>query len=288
MRKTLTVAGVVAIVAVLAVRFPTRAPAPSEEPAIEVPQSAPAVPVDETRASQSSPPRAPSARVERATEPAAPEVVDSPLAAAGAAPPVGDVPRAVGDVPVGVPDGARRFMFDCGNGVIFAVRVVQGEAALFSQQALGAEVIWLPQVDDSGTRYAGNGVSFSRQGGLATFEIRERTFADCTSHAGAAQTAEGLRRRATFRAHGNGPRWVLAISPDGIDLSGDGGSAQFPYRAPAVAGTRTTYRSFVGTQELVVVIDRAACNDTQSGEAFASMVTVTFENRTLYGCGPAP
>ena len=282
MLKTITVAGVVAIAAVLAAQLLTREPAPSEEPAIELPtQPAPVVPADETRPSQNSSPRAPSARGERAPELAAADVVDTPLAAP-------DAPPAAGDVPLGVGGGARRFIFDCGNGVTFAVRVVQGEAALYSQQALGAEAIWLPQVDDSGARYAKNGISFSRQGGLATFEIRERTFADCTSNAGAAQTAEALRRRPTFRARGNGPSWTIAISPDGIDLSGEGGSAQFPYRAPAVSGTRTTYRSFVGTQELVVVIDALRCNDTLSGEQFEATATVTFEGATLYGCGRAP
>jgi len=287
MLKKITVAAVVAIAAVLAVQFLTRVPAPSEEPAVEVPPR-PALAVagdetDETRAPQTSPPRVPSARVERATEPAAADAVDTPLA-------VADALLAAGNVPLAVGDGARRFMFDCGNGVIFAVRVVQGEAALFSQQALGAEVIWLPQVDDSGARYAENGVSFSRQGGLATFEIRERTFADCTSNPGAAETAEARRRGVTFRAHGNGPSWALAISPDGIELASEVGvsRAQFPYRAPTVAGTRTTYRSFVGTQELVIVIDALHCNDTLNGEQFDSTVTVTFEGATLYGCGRAP
>src|SRR6188508_2028113 len=126
MLRKMTVAGVVAIVAVLAVQFLTRAPAPSEEPAIAVPtQPAPAVPADETRASQNSQLRAPSARGERAPEPAAAEVVDTPLDVADAA-------LAAGDVPLGVAGGARRFMFDCGNGVTFAVRVAPDEAALFS------------------------------------------------------------------------------------------------------------------------------------------------------------
>ena len=38
------------------------------------------------------------------------------------------------------PDGSRRFMFDCGNGVIFVVRTVPGEATVFSPQILGADV----------------------------------------------------------------------------------------------------------------------------------------------------
>ena len=189
------------------------------------------------------------------------------------------------------PDGSRRFMFDCGNGVTFAVRTVPGEATLFAPQALGAEVIRLPQVAAaSGARYAEGGVSFASKGGLATFEIRERTFADCTSNPGAAQPAEARRRGATFRAHGNQPNWLLEISHHSIELATEVGArrVEFPYRAPTVAGTRTTYRSFVGTQELVVVIDAIRCNDSVSGEQLESTATVTFEGTTLYGCGRVP
>lgn len=286
MIKRVAAMSAAAVVVVLAVQVLTHERAPSEQPALDSPPRL-ALPADETRASQSSPAPA-SAPVERALDPAAAtEIVDTPLPAA-------DAPLAIADAPLADPafgDGSwRRFIFDCGNGVIFAVRVVQGEAALISPQALGAEIIWLPQVDASGARYAENGVSFSRQGGLATFEIRERTFADCTSNPGAAETAEARRRRATFFAHGNGPTWLLAISPDSIDLAKDVGTgrAQFPYRAPTVASTRTTYRSFVGTQELLVFIDAIPCHDTLSGERFEATVTVTVEGMTLYGCGRAP
>ena len=173
----------------------------------------------------------------------------------------------------------------------FAVRTVPGEATLFSPQVLGGEVIRLPQVAAaSGARYAEGGVSYSSRGGLATFEIRERTFADCTSNPGAAQTAEARRRGATFRAHGNQPNWILEISQDGIELAMELGArrVEFPYRAPIVTGTRTTYRSFVGTQALVVVIDAIRCNDSVSGEQLESTATVTFEGTTLFGCGRAP
>ena len=63
---------------------------------------------------------------------------------------------------------------------------------------------------------------------------------------------------------------------------------EFPYREPTVSGARATYRTFSGTQELLVVLERVPCNDTMSGEAFEATVTVTFENRTLYGCGQPP
>ena len=133
-------------------------------------------------------------------------------------------------------------------------------------------------------------LSYWSRGGLASFEIGGRLLTDCTSNPGAAQTAEGLRRSVIYRARGNEPSWLLEISRDRIELATDLGTrrVEFPYREPTVAGTRTTYRAFVGTQELVAVIDTLPCNDTLSGEAYDATVTVTFENKTYYGCGTPP
>jgi uncharacterized membrane protein/membrane-bound inhibitor of C-type lysozyme len=188
-------------------------------------------------------------------------------------------------------DDSRRFMFDCGNGLLFAVRTDAGEATVFAPEALGAEVIALPQVEAaSGTRYAQGGWEFWSRGGLASFQIRDRTFADCTSNPGAAATAETQRRDLTLRATGNEPSWLLEIAPAEITLTTELGQRRivFPPREPTVAGARTTYRSFAGTQDLVVTIDRTPCNDTMSGELFDNSVAVTFDGTTLYGCGRIP
>ena len=189
------------------------------------------------------------------------------------------------------PDGSRRFMFDCGNGVIFGVRTVPGEATVFSPQILGADSLTLPQTEvASGARYAAGDSVFWSKGGVATFEVRGRSFVDCTSNPGAARSAEALRRGATFRALGHSPSWVLEIAPQQLTLTTELGQrrTEFPYREPMTVGARTTYRSFAGTQELVVFIDRSPCNDTLSGELFDNTVAVTFEGATLYGCGLVP
>jgi putative lipoprotein len=75
-----------------------------------------------------------------------------------------------------------------------------------------------------------------------------------------------------------------------IELATEQGARRidFPYREPMVTGTSTTYRTFSGTQELLVVIDEIPCNDTLSGEAFQSTVGVTLESMTMYGCGQPP
>ena len=193
---------------------------PSEELPAVVSQPAPATPRAPPRVAAPTPPPGPAAT----TEVRAPE----PPAAGGAA------------APAQALDGSRRFMFDCGNGVIFSVRTVPGEATLLSPQALGAEVVTLPQIEAaSGARYVSGDVGFWSRGGLATFEIRGRTFADCTSNPGAAQTAEARRRGATFRARGNEPAWLLEVSQERIELATRARHAPHRLPVPRADGQRS-------------------------------------------------
>jgi uncharacterized membrane protein/membrane-bound inhibitor of C-type lysozyme len=285
MIKRLSLWGVGLLAIVLAAQFLLRGPPPAEQsprvesPSVEPPSAEP--PREQLPAVDPLPERAP-----LRTEPAPQTTEPAPLEAiARNAPVAPTAPTAA------APEVSRRFVFDCGNDLIFMVRTVPGEATLFPPQALGGQAVTLPQVETaSGTRYAEGGVSYSSNGGLASFEFRDRLFADCTSNPGGAQTAEVRRRGVTFRARGNEPSWLLEVSPDRIELVTELGTRRvdFPYREPTVAGTRSTYRAFVGTQELVAVIDSAPCYDTMSGERFEATATVTFESTTFHGCGQAP
>jgi putative lipoprotein len=268
--KRIAVWGVVAVAAVVAVQVLHREGPPRSlfvPPSLKLPAA-----VDDLteRASRQQ------------AQPAAPEDGEEAAAAELALPTAAPV-----EVPAAA-DGSRRSIFDCGNGVLFSVRAVPGEVTVFSPHALGGEVITLPQVTAaSGTRYAEGGVSYWNFGALATFELRERTFADCTSSSRAAQAADARRRGVTFRARGNEPSWLLDISYERIGIALDLGTRriEFPHRMPTISGTRATYRTFSGTQQLDVVIDGIPCNDSMSGERFEATVTVTFESGTFYGCG---
>jgi membrane-bound inhibitor of C-type lysozyme len=162
MRKRLAVWGVVAVALVLAVQVLLREGPPRS---LVVPPSMKLPALDDIKQRESPRQAEPAADPREEAGPDEPASVEAPAAA----------------------DGSRRLIFDCGNGVLFSVRTVPGEATLFSPQALGAEVITLPQVAAaSGARYAEGGVSYWNKGDFATFEIRERTFADCASDSGVA------------------------------------------------------------------------------------------------------
>jgi putative lipoprotein len=219
--------------------------------------------------------------------PQTPAPVETAANADPASPPVNDVASPAGTAP----DGSRRFLFECGKGIFFAIRVVPGEATVFSPPLLGPDVLTLPETEAaSGARYASGGDVFWNKGELATFEVRGQNFVDCTSNPSAVIMAEARRRGVVFRALGNEPSWLLEIYRERIVLTTELGQrvTEFPFREPTVTAGATTYRVFSGTQELTAVASDTRCNDTMSGEVFDKTVAVTFEGTTLYGCGGMP
>jgi putative lipoprotein len=202
--------------------------------------------------------------------------------------------------PPGAPDAPdaeaapRLMMYDCGN-VTFATRTVPGEAMLFAPELSGNESVTLKQTEaTSGERYAAGDTVFWNKGNVATFELRGQVFVDCAASASRSLQAQAQARGVLVWATGNQPSWSLEITPQQLTLTTEPGARrnEFPYRAPTEPGTGSryprivgTYRSIVGTEEIVAVVGDDACNDSLSGEVFPVTVAVTFEQRTLYGCG---
>jgi len=188
----------------------------------------------------------------------------------------------------------RLMMYNCGN-VTISTRTVSGEAMLFAPELIGNESLTLKQTEaESGERYAAGDAVFWNKGNVATFELRGQVFADCTPNSSKALQAQAQARGVIVWAKGSQPSWILEITPQQLSVTMEPGARrnEFPYRVPTAPGAGSkyptivgTYRSLAGTQEIIVVVDQNACNDSQSGEAFPVTVAVTFEQRTLYGCG---
>ena len=91
----------------------------------------------------------------------------------------------------------------------------------------------------------------------------------------------------TFRALGNEPAWYVEIFPDRLAIVTELGTnrTELAHEGPVVASGRTTYRAAADGRDATVVIDRRACADSMSGEGFEAVATVSFQNRTLLGCG---
>jgi len=186
------------------------------------------------------------------------------------------------------PEIARTFVFDCDGGYSFTARFGPGEMALWAPESLGGtyQVLSLAR-SGSGARYVEGETVFWNKGNLATIEIAGQRFVDCRSTPSKVPWADAKRLGATFRALGNEPAWYVEIFADRLVIVTELGTkrTELGYAEPAVEGTRTTYRAAGDGREATVVIDRRGCVDSMSGEGFEAAATVSFENRTLRGCG---
>ena len=160
--------------------------------------------------------------------------------------------------------------------------------ALWASESLGGAYRVL-SIDGSGSgaRYVEGDTVFLSKGNLATIEIAGQRFVDCRSNPSKAPWADAKRRGATFRALGNEPAWYVEIYADRLVIVTELGTkrTELAHTGATVVAGQTTYRAGGDGREATVVIDRRACADSMSGEGFEAAATVSFENRTLLGCG---
>jgi uncharacterized lipoprotein YbaY/uncharacterized membrane protein/heat shock protein HslJ len=197
--------------------------------------------------------------------------------------------RDVPDAAAAAPEVGRTRVFDCDRDVSFTVRGGPGEVALWAPASLGGQYVVLSQSPAaSGARYFEGDTVFWSRGELATIEIAGQRFVDCKSNPAKAPWADAARRGVTIRALGNEPSWSFEVQGrDLLVVVTDLGATrtELPYAEPITAGSKTTYRAANGAHELLAVIDRSACVDSMSGEAFDAAATVTLDGKTLTGCG---
>jgi uncharacterized membrane protein/membrane-bound inhibitor of C-type lysozyme len=190
-----------------------------------------------------------------------------------------------------VPEVGRTFVFDCDGDVSFTVRSGPGEVALWAPASLGGAYQVLSQTPAaSGARYQEGDTVYWNRGELATFEFGGQRYVDCRSNPSKVPWADAARRGVTFRALGNEPSWYVEVFADRLAVVTDLGTnrTELAHSGATLEGGRTTYRAAGDGREATVVIDRRTCADSMSGEGFEAVATVTFENRTLTGCGRFP
>jgi putative lipoprotein len=196
-------------------------------------------------------------------------------------------PAAPAEPQAAAPEVGRTFVYDCDGETSFTVRTGPGEVALWIPASLGGAYLVLGATPAaSGARYADGDTVYWSKGDLATFEIGGQRFIDCRSNPAKVPWADAARRGALFRGLGQEPGWNVEIERDErIVLVTDYGGArtEVAHAAPVVEGARTTYRAADGS--LTVLVERRACADSMSGEAFEAAVTVTLAERVLHGCG---
>src|SRR5262245_371750 len=182
---------------------------------------------------------------------------------------------------------ARTFVFDCDGGVTFTMRTGPGEVALWLPPALGNRYLVLSATPSgSGARYQEGDTVFWSRGQLATLEAQGQRFVDCKSNPAKVPWADAKRRGVTLRAVGNEPAWSFEVQGrDRLIVTTDLGATktELPWSAPRVAGGRTTYDAATSEHKLTALVERTACVDTMSGEAFEVAVSLTLDGKTLRG-----
>jgi len=216
--------------------------------------------------------------------PALDSMVERPAAAA-------DAPDAVAaaeqlDTEIAPRKFQRRLMFECG-GVRIYVRIGDGEAALLPESSLTGH--WIPLARAGSAwrgRYANEELVFRPDGDSASFVLGDDTLENCNATRDRAAPAE-VNGGVIVQAFGDEPRWTFEITAAELTLTTDGGARrdEIPLRAPIDDGGRMTFRSVVGTQEMIATLDRIPCYDAASGETFELTVAVTFDRVWYYGCG---
>lgn len=186
------------------------------------------------------------------------------------------------------PEIGRTFVFDCDGDVSFTARFGPGEMALWAPKSVGGayQVLSIAR-SGSGARYVEGDTVFWNKGDLATIEIAGQRFVDCRSTPSKVPWADAKRLGATFRALGNEPAWYVEIFADRLVIVTELGAkrTELAHGGAVVEAGRMTYRAGAAGREATVVIDRRACADSMSGEGFEAAATVSFEHRTLLGCG---
>jgi putative lipoprotein len=206
-----------------------------------------------------------------------------------AAAPEAAAPTASAEPPAAAPEVGRTFVYDCDASVSFTVRTGPGEVALWIPASLGGQYLVLAATPSaSGARYAEGETVYWGKGDVATFEVGGQRFVDCRSNPAKVPWADAARRGVVFRGLGQEPAWNVEIGRDAkIALVTDYGAerTEVVHAEPLVEDARTTYRAAAAGETLTVVIERRACADSMSGEAFETAVTVTLADRVLHGCG---
>ena len=95
-----------------------------------------------------------------------------------------------------------------------------------------------------------------------------------------------------FRAMGNEPGWYLEIrNQDTILFVGDYGNSRYEFATPEPLINQqkhtTIYQTAAGGKSMTITLEGRQCQDTMSGESFATTVRVALDHQHYQGCGRA-
>jgi membrane-bound inhibitor of C-type lysozyme len=184
---------------------------------------------------------------------------------------------------------AKTYVYECSDGYGFVARVQREKVWLF----LPEQTISLTHVPSgSGAKYSEDQITYWSKGDEALLEIGDEKHANCKNNRAIAIWEDAKLRGVDFRAIGNEPGWNLEIiKSEKIVFVGDYGQERYEFitTEPSIdrQARTTVYDVQNDKHELSVIILGRRCNDTMSGEAFETTVSVILDGKKYRGCGKA-
>lgn len=187
--------------------------------------------------------------------------------------------------------GAREqtWVFECPDDYSFVARTRGDSIWLF----LPGRTVELPKAASaSGSSYSDGSTGLLIDGDSAELETASARHARCRNNRALAIWEHAKLNGVDFRATGNEPGWYMEIS-NRYDILVVTDYGQTTYRFPSASlesepDSRTaTYRARSENDSAEIVITRAPCRDSMSGEAFPAAVSVRINDREYRGCGKA-
>jgi putative lipoprotein len=183
----------------------------------------------------------------------------------------------------------KAYVYECNNGYTFITSVDDENAYLFLPDKT-ARLAKVPSA--SGVKYSNGLITFWSKGDEALLNAGDIIYRDCKNNRAKAIWENAKLNGIDFRAVGNEPGWYLEITAsDKIRFVSNYGQDRHEFTTPKPKidkqARMTTYTTYNDTNTLTVVIRGRPCQDSMSGESFATTVTVILDNTKFQGCGRA-
>ena len=180
---------------------------------------------------------------------------------------------------------AKTYVFVCPDRTEFVVRATPTAAWVFRPGG----TLRLPAVAGSaGGAYSDGGFELRIGGEQARWLAPGGNEQDCRNDRRRAIWEKAKLDGVDFRAIGNEPPWVLEIrGMSRIILETGYGGTRIEWPLPPHTEDRATRTARWNAGALRLEVVARPCRDSMSGEAFESEVIVTWQGRTLRGCGRA-
>lgn len=182
---------------------------------------------------------------------------------------------------------AKTFVFECTDNYHFVARIENQQAWLFLPEA----TYKLQQLaSGSVTKFGFRNMTFYLETNHSKLELSTDKSYSCVNNRAEAIWEHAKLNGTDYRGIGNEPGWTVEIhNKVEITFVEAYGSMQHTFVATAVKTdqqARTThYYAEDGSHKLKLSIQAKPCNDSMSGKAFDSSVTLMLNEKVFRGCG---